>query len=215
MYDFVLNWNQRKILKNISFLKKYGMYLAGGTALALHLGHRTSQDLDFYTKKHFNSGIVYKDFQENFKREKISEPDFAQDTLKFRLNITDLSFFRYNYPLIRSLSDWESTELASVEDIVAMKIEAIITRGLKRDFIDLYFAIKKYGIKGILEFYKEKYPQAYNEYKCILALTYFEDAEKKEQGRKRIYIYSGITWPKIKKFITEEEKKYQLGLIKK
>lgn len=214
MQDFVLNWNQKKILKNISFLKKYETYLAGGTALALHLGHRTSLDLDFYTKRHFNSEIVYKDFQENFKREKISEPDFAEDTLKFRLNITDLSFFRYNYPLIRPLSSWESTQLASLEDIIAMKTEAIITRGLKRDFVDLYFAIKKYGIKEILEFYKEKYPQAYNEYKCILALTYFEDAEKRDQGRKRIFIYSGITWPKIKKFLIEEVKKYQEKWLK-
>lgn len=215
MQDFVLNWNQRKILKNISFLKKYGIYLAGGTALALRFGHRTSQDLDFYTKKHFNSEIVYKEFQEKFKREKISEPDFAEGTLKFRLNITDLSFFRYNYLLIRPLNFWESVELASPEDIIAMKIEAIITRGLKRDFVDIYFALKKYGVKKILEFYKEKYPLAYNEYKCILALTYFEDAEKKEQGRKRIYIYSGVTWPAIKKYITEEVKKYQLDLIKK
>lgn len=214
MQDFVLNWNQKKILKNISFLKKYGTYLAGGTALALHLGHRTSLDLDFYTKRHFNSEIVYKDFQENFKREKISEPDFAEDTLKFRLNITDLSFFRYNYPLIRPLSSWESAQLDSLEDIIAMKTEAIITRGLKRDFVDLYFAIKKYGIKEILEFYKEKYPQAYNEYKCILALTYFEDAEKRDQGRKRIFIYSGITWPKIKKFLIEEVKKYQEKWLK-
>lgn len=213
MQDFLLNWNQRKILANISFLKKYGMYLAGGTALALHWGHRTSQDLDFYTKKHFDAEVIHEGFRKNFKREKISEPDFAEDTLKFRLNITDLSFFRYNYPLIRPLNLWESAELASPEDIIAMKVEAIITRGLKRDFVDIYFAIKKYGVKKIIEFYKEKYPHAYNEYKCILALTYFEDAEKREQGRKRVYIYSGIAWPEIKKFIAEEVKKYQAGLI--
>lgn len=62
-----------------------------------------------------------------------------------------------------------------------MKIEAIITRGLKRDFVDIYyFAIKQYGVKGILKFFKEKYPKAFNEYNCITALTYFEDAEKSE-----------------------------------
>ncbi len=214
MHDFVLNWNQRKILKNIRFLEKYGFYLAGGTALALHLGHRTSQDLDFYTKKHFKSKRVYQDFKKAFKKEKISEPDFAEDTLKFRLNITDLSFFRYPDPLIRPLSSWETVKLASPEDIAAMKIEALRTRGLKRDFVDIYFLIEKYGVKKILEFTQEKYPEAFNEYSCIVSLTYFEDAEKQEQGRKRIYIYSGITWPKIKKFITEEVKKYQLSLIK-
>ena len=215
MYDFVLNWNQRKILKNISFLKKYGMYLAGGTALALHLGHRTSQDLDFYTKKHFNSGIVYKDFQENFKREKISDPDFAQDTLKFRLNITDLSFFRYNYPLIRSLSDWESTELASVEDIVAMKIEAIIERGTKRDFVDIYYLMKKCGLKQLLNFTQKKYSEVFNEQICLIALMYFKDAEITQKDRKRLYLYENIEWRKIKEYIEKEVKQYQLEAIKK
>lgn len=215
MKDFVLNWNQKKILKNIPFLKEYEIYLAGGTALALHFGHRTSQDLDFYTPIHFNPRIVYKKFKEIFSREKISKETIAEDTLKFKINITDLSFFRYPYPLIKPLIPYQSVELASPEDILAMKIEAIIVRGLKRDFVDIYFAIRQYGVKKILEFVKEKYPEAFNEYNCITALTYFEDAEKSEQGRERIYIYSGVTWPKIKKFITEEVKKYQLSLIKR
>lgn len=215
MEDFVLNWNQKKILKNISFLKNHEIYLAGGTALALHFGHRTSQDLDFYTPKHFNPRIVYRKFKEVFGREKLSEQTTAEDTLKFKLNITDLSFFRYPYPLIRPLILYQSAELASPEDIIAMKIEAIITRGLKRDFVDIYFAIKQYGVKGILNFFKEKYSEVFNEYNCITALTYFEDAEKSEQGRKRIYLYENIEWKNIKKYITEEVKKYQLNLIKK
>lgn len=213
MQDFILNRNQKKILKNVSFLKEYKIYLAGGTALALHFGHRTSQDLDFYTPKHFNPQTVYKTFKQIFKKEEISEPDISEDTLKFKLNISDLSFFRYPYSLIRPLNSWKSVELASLEDIIAMKIEAIITRGLKRDFVDIYFAIKKYGLKKILEFYKEKYPEAFNEYKCILALTYFEDAEKREQGRKRIYLYDNIEWKSIKEYIEKEVKKYQLKMI--
>jgi len=214
MEDFVLSWNQKKILKNISFLQKYGFYLAGGTALALHFGHRTSKDLDFYTKEHFDSLKLIGEFQKVFKKD-LKEPKRAEDTLWLKIKNTDLSFFRYPYSLIRPLTSYQSVDLASSEDIIAMKIEAIITRGLKRDFVDIYFAIKRYGVKGILNFFKEKYPEVFNEYNCITALTYFEDAESGEQGRKRIYIYSGITWPKIKKFITEEIKKYQMGLIKK
>jgi len=214
MEDFVLSWNQKKILKNISFLQKYGFYLAGGTALALHFGHRTSKDLDFYTKEHFDSLKLIGEFQKVFKKD-LKEPKRAEDTLWLKIKNTDLSFFRYPYSLIRPLTSYQSVDLASPEDIIAMKIEAIITRGLKRDFVDIYFAIKRYGVKGILNFFKEKYPEVFNEYNCITALTYFEDAESGEQGRKRIYIYSGITWPKIKKFITEEIKKYQMGLIKK
>lgn len=105
-------------------------------------------------------------------------------------------------------------KLAIPEDIVAMKIEALITRGLKRDFVDIYFAIEKYGVKSILKFFKEKYPEAFNEYNCLTALTYFDDAESKRQGRKRIYIYSGISWSAIKKYILKEIKDYQLGKIR-
>lgn len=100
------------------------------------------------------------------------------------------------------------------KDIIAMKIEAIINRGKKRDFVDMYFIIKKYGLKQILNFYKEKYPQAFNEYNCLISLTYFKDAEEKDQGRKRIYVYSGVDWKTVKKYILEEVKNYQLNLIK-
>lgn len=214
MEDFVLNWNQKKFLKNVPFLKKYGFYLAGGTALALHFSHRTSLDLDFYTEKHFDTLKLIGEFQRVFEKD-LKEPKRAQDTLWLKIKNTDLSFFRYPYPLIRPLASYETVKLASSDDIIAMKIEAVITRGKKRDFVDIYFAIKKYGLKRILEFFKEKYPQAFNEYVSLTALTYFEDAEKSEQGRKRVYIYSGITWQAIKKYIIEEVKKYQLSLIKK
>ena len=215
MEDFILNRNQKKILKNISFLKRYGVYLAGGTALALHFGHRTSHDLDFYTPKHFSSQTIYKRFQKIFEKEKISDPDILEDTLKFKLNITDISFFRYPYDLIQPLISYQSINIVSPEDIIAMKMEAIIGRGLKRDFVDIYFALKKYGIKKILDFYKKKYPEIFNEYNCLTSLSYFEDAEKKEQGRKRIYLYDNIEWKNIKEYIEKEVKKYQLAQLKK
>ena len=214
MRDFILNSNQKKILKNISFLKKYRIYLAGGTALALHFGHRTSYDLDFYTPKHFNSQTLYKNFQKIFSKEKISAADIAEDTLKFKLGITEISFFRYPYPLIKPLFVYETVNLASSEDIIAMKVEAIIGRGLKRDFVDIYYAIEKNGFKKILSFTKKKYPEAFNEYNCIKSLTYFEDAEKREQGRKRIYIYDNIEWKEIKQGIEKAVKKYQMEIIK-
>lgn len=214
MEDFILNWNQKKILRNLSFFKKYDAYLAGGTALALQFGHRTSQDLDFYTKKHFDPIKLTKEFKKVFKKN-LKAPTSAKDTLWLKIKNTDLSFFRYPYPLIRPLVSYETVKLASVEDIIAMKIEAIISRGKKRDFVDIYFAIKKYGLKKVLDFFKEKYPEVFNEYNCLTALTYFKGAEEGEQGRKRIYIYSGIDWRGIKKYIEEEVKKYQLGIIKK
>lgn len=214
MYDYILNWNQKRILKKIGFVKKFGFYLADGTALALQFGHRTSKDLDFYTKKHFKSVEVVQEFKKIFKNE-IIDIRQAPDTLFLKIKQTDLSFFRHPYQLIRPLIPYFDLNLASAEDITAMKIEAIIGRGRKRDFVDIYYSIENYGLKAILSFFQEKYPEIYNEWNCLNALIYFKDAELPQKDRKRIYIYSGISWPKIKKYITEEVKKYQLSLIKK
>jgi len=214
MEDFILNYIQKKILKNISFLKRYGFYLAGGTALALYFGHRTSQDLDFYTKRTFNVLKLTENFKKIFKKD-IRNPKVAHDSLWLKIKNTDLSFFKYPYPLIKPLTSYQTIKMASPEDIIAMKLEAIIGRGKKRDFIDIYFSVKKYGLKKALDFYKKKYPEIFNEYNCLTALTYFKDAEIGEQGRKRIYIYSNVDWRGIKKYITEEVKKYQLSIIKK
>jgi predicted nucleotidyltransferase component of viral defense system len=214
MKDYILNWDQKRILKQVGFLKKYGFYLAGGTAMALQFGHRTSKDLDFYTKKHFKNVDLVREFRRIFKKE-VTNIKRAPDTLFLKIRQIDLSFFRYPYKLIRPLIPYLSVNLASTEDITAMKIEAIIERGTKRDFVDIYYSIKKYGLKEVLGFVKEKYPETFNEYNCLHALRYFEDAEAPQKDRKRIYLFENIEWKNIKEFISGEVKKYQLSLIKK
>lgn len=105
--------------------------------------------------------------------------------------------------------------LASAEDILAMEIEAIIERGTKRDFVDIWYGIKSFGIKQVLKFYQEKYPDVFNEWNCLNALMYFTDADAPQKDRKRLYLFENIEWKNIKTHISEEVKKYQLGLIKK
>jgi predicted nucleotidyltransferase component of viral defense system len=214
MKDYILDWNQKRILKQVGFLKKYGFYLAGGTAIALQFGHRTSKDLDFYTKKHFKNVDLVGEFRRIFKKE-VTSIKRAPDTLFLKIRQTDLSFFRYPYELIRPFIPYLSVNLASAEDITAMKIEAIIERGTKRDFVDIYYSIKKYGLKNVLGFVKEKYPETFNEYNCLHALGYFVDVEAPQKDRKRIYLFENIEWKNIKEYISGEVKKYQLSLIKK
>lgn len=214
MQDYVLNWNQKRILKQVKFLKKFGFYLAGGTALALQLGHRTSKDLDSYTQKHFKNTEVVQEFRKVFKKE-ITDIRRAPDTLFVKIKQTDLSFFTYPYKLIRPSLPYLSINLASAEDITAMKVEAIIGRGTKRDFVDIYYTIKKYGLKQVLSFVQEKYPEVFNEWNCLNALIYFKDAEAPQKDRKRIYLFENIEWKNIRKYIEKEVKKYQFKKIKK
>ncbi len=141
----------------MSFLKKYNFYLAGGTALAVQLGHRTSQDLDFYTKQPFDNIKLIKDFQKVFGKE-VKEKIREKNTLYLKIKQTDLSFIIYPYKLIKPSIPYSSVSLASCEDIAAMKVESILGRGKKRDFVDIYFLIKQYGLEKIFFFQKKKVP---------------------------------------------------------
>lgn len=213
MKDSILNQNQKKIIKKVDFLKKGKFYLAGGTALALQLGHRTSKDFDFYTERDFKAKELYLKFKEIFLKN-ISKPNFSENTLQFKIGLTDLSFFKYPYPLIRFLKKWQSLLLASPEDIAAMKVEAIIGRGTKRDFIDIYYLIKEFSLERVLRFTKNKYPDTFNEYLCLRALIYFVDAEEKQDRTKISLCNPKVNWQSIKKYLIEEIKEYQKSLIK-
>ena len=206
MYLSVLSSEQIKLLKKLKFLKKYGFYLAGGTSLALQIGHRTSLDFDFYTEKKFDSQKLQQLLERKFER--IILLGQAEDTLILKINNVAVSFFRYPYRLICPLIDSENfPPMASREDIAAMKIIAISDRGAKRDFIDIYFLLKEFSLKEIFDFTEKKYPN-FNIYVGLRGLTYFTDAEKKQQ--RRLYFFShSVFWNEVKKFLIEEVKKYQ------
>ena len=68
MFSEVLDKKRKELLLQLGFLKKYGFYMAGGTALALQIGHRTSLDFDFYTKRKFDSRKLREDLDQIFKK---------------------------------------------------------------------------------------------------------------------------------------------------
>lgn len=211
MYLNVLNKKQKAIIKSLDFLGK-NFYLAGGTGLALHLGHRTSVDLDFYVLKHFASEKILPDFQKRFK--KLSVRRAIKDTLILTVEETDLSFFYYPYKLLRPPFFFETINLASVEDIAAMKVAAIVQRGRRRDFVDIFYLFEKYSLKQIVKFVLKKYP-GYQEILLFKALIYFEDAEEEELERGIKIFDKNFSWQKAKEKIFAEVKKYQLEMIKK
>ncbi|MDD5638930.1 MAG: nucleotidyl transferase AbiEii/AbiGii toxin family protein [Candidatus Pacebacteria bacterium] len=211
MYLSILSSKQIKLLEQLGFLKKYGFYLAGGTALALHIGHRTSLDFDFYTEKKFDALKLGAEFERRFK--KVTQNYLSEDTLEIEVEGVKMSFFRYIYKLLNPLYQFKEIRLVSLEDIAAMKIVAIAQRGNMRDFIDIYFLIKKLGLKEILNFTQKKYPH-FNNYVCLQGLTYFADAEKDEEAG-RFTLIQKVSWKELKKFIVNEVNKYTTNLIKK
>jgi len=203
MFLSVLDKGRINLLKKLEFLEKYGFYLAGGTALALQIRHRISLDFDFYTEKKFDSTKLREEFDKRFRG--VQEIYIAEDTLGLTVNDIGISFFKYQYPLIRLLQRVESLFIASKEDIAAMKIIAISQRGTRRDFMDIYFLIKEFGLKKIIEFTKEKYPM-FNIYVGLQGLVYFKDADENLEN-ERLKLLKDVKWKEVKTYILKEVNK--------
>lgn len=209
-YPKVLSKNQQGIIQKLKLPENF--YLGGGTALALQIGHRTSIDFDFYSQKHFESAQLVAFLQKIFASLKI---DFQEeDTLKVRIKETSLSFFYYRYPLIVPVLRYSGIKIASLEDIAAMKIAAIVQRGTKRDFIDSYYLLQRFSLRDIIGFTIKKYP-GYQKMLILRALIYFRDAEKEKYKRQINVFDPNFSWEEAKKKIFEEVRRYQLGMIKK
>ncbi|PIZ89759.1 MAG: hypothetical protein CO144_02155 [Candidatus Nealsonbacteria bacterium CG_4_9_14_3_um_filter_35_11] len=207
---FILDKKRINLLKKLKFLSKYGFYLAGGTALALQIGHRTSMDFDFYTEKKFSLLKLQRLLEKKFKEAIVLQK--AEGTLIMKIDGVANSFFQYPYPLIFPPIKYQNfPPLASKEDIAAMKVIAISDRGTKRDFIDIYFLLKEFSLEEIFNFIKKKYPN-FNIYVGLRGLTYFVDAEKKQ--KRRLHLTHFVSWGKIKKFLIGEVKKYKKECLK-
>lgn len=188
---------------SLALLGKSGLlkdaYLAGGSALALHLGHRYSLDFDFFTRKHFKAENLINSLEKIGEFEKNT---LSQDTLLGIFNSVKFSLFYLEYPLIEKTESFLNVSIASTADIAAMKLAAIVDRGTKRDFIDLYFLAKeRYNLEKMLNFYNKKYQKlSENAYSILKALKYFEDAEESEMPK----MIKKVSWKKIKRFFEKE-----------
>jgi predicted nucleotidyltransferase component of viral defense system len=91
----------------------------------------------------------------------------------------------------------EHLAVASLEDIAAMKLAAIIQRGTRRDYFDLSVLLERFGLKRLLDFASKKY-KGFNEYIALQALTYFEDAEHDPEAA-RLKPFASVGWEEVKR----------------
>lgn len=181
-----------------------GAYLAGGTALALQIGHRISYDLDFFTDRKFKAQIFLKEMGrfKLYRHERV-----AQGTILGRLGNVKFSLFYYPYHLLKKTVSFKNINIASITDIAAMKIAAISERGTKRDFIDLYFILQKITLAEVFNFYDRKYQKlSSNLLHVKKSLVYFEDAKNDPMPKMII----PVSWEKVKFFFEGEITKINL-----
>ena len=206
----ILDKNRRRLLEEIGFTRELGLYLAGGTALGLHIGHRTSMDFDFYSKSSFKIGEYTRSFEDNLQDWKLKYIRNQKDTFQIRLDEIELSCFYYPYALIKESSIVENIEVASMEDIAAMKMIAIVQRGTYRDFVDMFYLLNKFKLEKVIDMTLQKYT-TFDPYSGLRALVYFDDAEDGvEDEKQRIEVLDkSLSWDKIKNYITDEVVSYQ------
>ena len=202
MFKNAINKETRGVLEKIGsagFAKKF--YLAGGTALAIQLGHRESIDLDFFSTKKF----LPREIKDELSSRGNLIVDYENEkTLDGSLDNVKVSFFHYDYRQLYPLIAFGKINLADERDISAMKIDAISSRGSKKDFVDLYFLLKKYSLPELLEFFEKKYLGIqYNKLHILKSLAFFEDAENDPMP----VMLQDTAWEEVKKGISTELKK--------
>jgi predicted nucleotidyltransferase component of viral defense system len=188
-----------KRLMSIQFLNNF--FLVGGTALSLQIGHRKSIDLDLFSTENF-------DVQEILT---CLKPDLIiQDSKKIlQLVVQEIrvDFVSLPYSLIDKLVIEDKIRLASINDIVAMKLKAIAGRGSKKDFYDIYYLLKRFSVKEMIMLFKEKYPdhEVFTVYKSLL---YFEDADIEPEP----ILFEKLEWKQVKNKISIEVKSFLANL---
>jgi Nucleotidyl transferase AbiEii toxin, Type IV TA system len=173
-------------------------YLAGGTGLALHLGHRRSQDLDFFSFEPVEPEALVQKMQTLAGFALVAK---ATETLQATIQGIKVSFFGYDYPILFPLETFLDVPVADPRDIACRKLGAIAGRGTRRDFVDLYVVAKQYGLSRLLEWFQQKYAQAnYSMVHVLKSLTYFEDAEKDPMPD----MLEPFSWEEVKRFFSSE-----------
>lgn len=175
LYKNAVEESTLELLKSIQS-KDYskGFYLVGGTALSLYLGHRKSIDLDLFSNFSFDSLDLLEQIHQDHAYQILQS---ATNTLRGRINYVNVDFIAHRYPWIGEANCSEGISLASIEDILAMKINAITTSGQRsKDYIDVYFALEKFSLGELLVFYQKKYGQE-SRMPALKSLIYFDDVD--------------------------------------
>jgi hypothetical protein len=176
-------------------------YLAGGTALALRLGHRRSIDLDFFSA---TDEVTRPTRQEILTALAALSPqaiEAVDGNLLLEVSGLHVGFFGYGYPLLEPPDSLEQVALAALVDIGLMKLDALISRGSRKDFYDLYFIAQHISLPALLQLGQTKYPYARDfELMAVESLVLFENADRDIQPTLLVE----VAWAEVRQFFIEQ-----------
>ncbi len=203
MHYEILDARRQGLLPQLAMFKQQ-FYLAGGTGLALQLGHRESIDFDFFTGNDFAPSVLFTELCEAFRDKKVEKTQEENNTLTIIVEGVSVSFFTYRYPLVSEVIEEPMLRVASVRDIGCMKLSAITSRSLFKDFIDLYFILQLHPLRELLANAASVTPTL-NQAVILKSLVYFEDIREEPvvfcPGKQ-------ISLTTIQKYLQEQVRSY-------
>ena len=197
MHNEILSKNQLDLLPVIKLFKRE-FYLVGGTAIALHLGHRRSIDFDLF-KQHrlvlsriLNKLAAYQPYTVTRR---------VDEQLNLTLNDVKFTFFEYPYTIEANCRFENIVKLPNLLNLASMKAFALGRRSKWKDYVDLYFILKDHlSVKQIVEMSSTIYGQLFSEKLFRAQLSYFDDIDYSEEVE---YIVKQPSDKEIREFLTE------------
>jgi hypothetical protein len=175
-------------------------YLAGGTALALQLGHRLSFDLDYFSPSEDIPSIRQLLANALLPFSPILA-DSSWGNLVFLASGVRVGFYGYGYPLVGPLVDADGIRLAGVADIGLMKLDALLGRAGRKDFFDLYVICQSVTLSSLLELAPLKYPSIRDfETQVVKRLAFFDIADQEAQPT----LLQEVAWDTVKTFFRKQ-----------
>jgi len=178
--------------------------LVGGTALSLRYGHRNSVDLDLFYHKKFDHPQVIEVLEAIFQHRFEYKQQNTQFGIFCFIDNIKVDFVYFPHLPIAAIEEEDKIRFYSIADISAMKIQAILGRGQKKDFWDLYELLQHYPLQQLIDWHKQKYPSQMLAISIPHAITYFADAEESDAPVS----YKKQTWELVKKGISKAVSDY-------
>lgn len=176
-----------------------GWVLAGGTGLALQIGHRTSEDFDLFRTDSFVIRNIHNILKQIGNYETLQEDE---KTLSVIVSGIRISFFCISDPFVFELKSYRFFSIADIRDIALMKLIAISGRGSRKDFVDLYSILRRgYVLQDLFGLIPRKYGKGRgNVYHILKSLTYFDDAEREPLPK----MIEPFDWRECKNFFVRQ-----------
>lgn len=185
-----------------------GFYLAGGTALALQIGHRISVDFDLFSTKPMDVDLLT-NTEKIFNKNKIQTLVNNKEELTLLIGGIKVTFLYYPFPLLNAMIEYQGLRLLDIKELAATKAYTIGRRGNFKDYVDLYFVLKlqKTSLNEITSLAEKKYNQAFNSRLFLEQLVYLEDIS----DTKIKFLKEAVTKKQLGIFFADKIKEFELN----